>query len=347
MTAPIGFVGAGVMGSQMVRRLLQHGHGVLVFARTPAKVAELVAAGAECTNDLLELSDQCEVVIGCLLDDSAVAQVYLGASFPDCDGDGGFGLVTHCQAGQTFIEHGTFSPDLARRISRVSIGRGARFVDAPVTGGPEGAEAGSLVVMAGADEVAHASAADSAAENVENVENVEQRIRRLCAAYAREVYVTGAVGSGLALKLVNQLLVSVHMAAAAEAGALLAGSGIQPDVAVAVLGAGWGASTMLDRELPLALRGDFTNRGASIAGLIHVQELIATAFSEAGIAARLLPMAQTMFSEAIHLGLGGSDPAALVRLYDKAAVTDYGVVAAARLPPAPPAAEAAVAGRLT
>ncbi|GGF11800.1 NAD(P)-dependent oxidoreductase [Subtercola lobariae] len=343
MTAPIGFVGAGVMGSHIVRRLLGAGIDVLVFARSPEKAADLIAAGAECTADLREVGERCDIVLGCLLDDPAVDSVYLGAPGSrseignTADAAGGpakpFALVSNGRSGQVFIEHGTFSPGLARRIARVAADRGARFIDAPVTGGPEGAADGTLVIMAGAGVAGAgvasagvagaaeagagvaAAAGASAAEAAPTTSALSQHVLDLFAVYSRETHVTGQVGTGAELKLVNQLLVSVHMAAAAEAAALLRASGVDAAVATAVLGAGWAASTMLTRELPLALRGDFANRGASIGGLIHVQTMIAAAFADAGVSARLLPTTVALFADATQAGLGDSDPAALIELY--------------------------------
>jgi 3-hydroxyisobutyrate dehydrogenase-like beta-hydroxyacid dehydrogenase len=287
MTEPIGFVGAGAMGGRMVLRLLTDGHEVLVWARTPEKAHPLADAGARVVTDLAALSAECPIVLGCLLDDRAVTAVYGGAG----------GLVTTARAGQLFVEHGTFSPRLARELATTATARGARFVDAPVTGGPEGAAAGELVAMAGGAPDALAAA------------------RGPLRSYTRAVHEIGGPGSGLDLKLVNQLLVSVHMSAAAEAAALLTAAAIPLEVALPVLSGGWAASTMLDRELPRALSDDLASTGATIGGLIDVQELVADAFAHARIRSHLLPSVRRLFTDAVAAGWGELDPAALIGLY--------------------------------
>jgi 3-hydroxyisobutyrate dehydrogenase-like beta-hydroxyacid dehydrogenase len=282
----IGFVGLGAMGGRMARRLAEAGHDLRVWNRSPAAAAGLATAESPA-----ELAANTSIVIGCLLDDSAVERVYLADD----------GLLAGAATGTLLIEHGTFSPALAHRIDGRAAEKGCAFLDIPVTGGPEGAAAGTLIGMAGG------SSADL------------DRARPVLTAYAAAVHLAGPVGSGLRLKLVNQLLVSVHMAAAAEAGALLRATGADPETARAVLCGGWAASAMLDRELPRILTGDYEFAGAAIAGLVHVQGLVAGAFAEAGISSRLLPPVRELFDDAIFAGVGGNDPAALVTLYGRTA----------------------------
>lgn len=283
----VGFVGVGAMGSRMVGRLLDHGHRVVAWARTPARLADLAERGLELADSPRAVAERTDVVLGCLLDDEAITRVYLG----------GDGLLAAARPGHLFVEHGTFSAALARRLAERAALAGASFVDAPVTGGPEGAAAGTLVAMAGGDPVALADRAE------------------LFAAYLASIRVVGPAGAGVALKLVNQLLVAVHMTAAAEAAVLLERSGIALDDAYAVLTAGWAGSTMLERELPRAMRGDFGESAATIGGLAPVLDLVARALDDAGVASVLLPPVRARFGEAVAGGLGGADPAALVTLY--------------------------------
>lgn len=282
MAESVGFAGLGVMGGRMARRLADAGHDLCVWNRTSARTAGYVAAATPA-----ELAAGSTVVIACLLDDAAVERVYLA----------GDGILAGVRPGTVLVEHGTFSPALAVRVGERAAEAGAAFLDIPVTGGPEGAAAGTLVGMAGGT----AEALD--------------RVRPVLGDLLAEVRLAGPAGAGLRLKLVNQLLVSVHLAAAAEAGALLLRTGADPEVARSVLGAGWAASAMLDRELPRILAGEDQASGAAIGGLIHVQELIAAAFAETGIRSRLLPPVRDLFTSAVVAGLGEHDPAALARLY--------------------------------
>jgi 3-hydroxyisobutyrate dehydrogenase-like beta-hydroxyacid dehydrogenase len=284
----VGFVGLGAMGERMAARLVAAGHPVVVWTRSGRTLVGALSASTPA-----DLAARVDLVAGCLLDDAAVEAVYLGDD----------GLLAGAARGTVLLEHGTFSPALARRVGDEAAGRGLAFLDAPVTGGPEGAADGTLVTMVGGDIGALG------------------RHRATIAAYLGAVEHVGPLGAGLALKLVNQHLVSVHLGAAAEAAALLAAAGIAADRALAVLMGGWASSAMLERELPRALSGDFTSAGATIGGLIHVQELIARAFAESGLESRLLPVVRELFADAVARGLADADPAALTSLYGPGGTT--------------------------
>ena len=282
MSEPVGFVGLGAMGERMATRLVAAGHEVVVWTRSGRALPGATSAATPA-----ELAARVPLVAGCLLDDRAVADVYLGAD----------GMLAGGRRGTVLVEHGTFSPALARQVGQAAAERGLAFLDAPVTGGPEGAADGSLVAMAGGDIGALG------------------RHRDVLAHYLGAIEHVGPLGAGLSLKLVNQHLVSLHLGAAAEAAALLAAAGIDGDRALGVLSSGWASSAMLVRELPRALRGDFASAGATIGGLVHVQELIARAFVEAGLESRLLPDVRGLFADAVDRGLADADPAALTTLY--------------------------------
>ncbi|WP_448006694.1 NAD(P)-dependent oxidoreductase [Agromyces bauzanensis] len=274
----VGFLGPGVMGSPMVRALVAAGYRVTVWARRPG-AAEIAGAHA-----VARPSDAAEadLVIGCLLDDTVVREVYAGIG---------------PRAGQVFVEHGTYSPATARELAERFAGRRAAFLDAPVTGGPEGAAAATLTTMVGGDRPAF------------------DRARDALSCYSASITHVGASGAGLELKLVNQLLVSVHLLAAAEAAAVLERIDLDPIVAATVLGGGWADSAMLRRTLAALAEGDTRGRGATIGGLVEVQLLVAQCLASAGVGGRLLPVAREAFAEAMAAGLGDSDPAALVELY--------------------------------
>ncbi len=284
MTAPVGFIGLGVMGGAMARRLLAAGHEVVVHNRTVARAEALAAHGARVATSPAEVAAAADPVFACLLDGPAVEDVWLGPE----------GIVAAARPGQVLVEHGTFAPALAREVAAAAAARGAAFLDVPVTGGPEGARAGTLVAMAGGDPVAL------------------DRLRPLLAAYACDVVHAGASGAGLELKLVNQLLVGCHVAAAAEAAALLRALRIEPAAALRVLTAGWAASAMLERCLPRALRGDHAGDGAPIGGMVEIQRLVAALAADAGAPLRLVPTVRALFEDAVAAGLGDHDLSGLV-----------------------------------
>ncbi|WP_417219549.1 NAD(P)-dependent oxidoreductase [Arthrobacter sp.] len=283
----VGFLGPGAMGSGMVFRLLEAGYQVRVWARNPQKLKPFTDAGATIGTTLEDVVGSSDIVLGCLLDTAVIRETYLGPG----------GIVESARPGQLFAEHATFDPDLAREILHALGERGANFADAPVSGGPRGAREGTLVSMIGADAPAM------------------EALTPILDSYCSRLVHIGGIGSGLKVKLINQLLVSTHALAAAEAAALVHASGIDPEVAHNALMGGWAASTMLDMQLPAACAREFDGGGASIGGLIEVQRLVAALMAEADVDSALLDPTRRAFDTAVDAGHGGHSLAALVTNY--------------------------------
>jgi 3-hydroxyisobutyrate dehydrogenase-like beta-hydroxyacid dehydrogenase len=284
-TTTVGFVGLGAMGSRMATRLLEHGYDLVVHNRTRERETPLVALGARSADSPAHLAEVVDIVVGCLLHDAAVEEVYCGP----------LGLVAGSRPGQLFVEHATFSPALARHIADDLGARGASFVDAPVSGGPEGADAGTLTVMAGGID----SAVGQAAEVID--------------AYAARALHVGPVGTGLTLKLVNQLLVTCHVAAAAEAERLLRRLDVAPDVAAEVLTASWGDSAMLRRTFTRRATVEPGPSGATIGGLREPQGLLAELLAGHGLDSPVTASATRLFATACAEGRGSDDLVDLLR----------------------------------
>ncbi|PRX46618.1 2-hydroxy-3-oxopropionate reductase [Prauserella shujinwangii] len=279
-----GFVGTGAMGTPMAGRLLARGHRLTVHNRTRARAAELERAGARWAATPAEVAARSGVVLSCLRDTAAVESVYLGPG----------GLLEAARPGHVFAEHGTFDPALARSLAGAAARHGASFLDIPVTGGAEGASRGELAAMAGGDAAA--------------LDRVAGTIGAYCASLTR----IGDSGAGLELKLVNQLLVSVHLAAAGEAVSLLERFGLDLGLARDVLTSGWAHSAMLERTLTLVRAGRRTGTGATIAGLAEVQDLVAASLGTAG-GFGVFAAARESFARAVREGAGADDPAHLAR----------------------------------
>jgi 3-hydroxyisobutyrate dehydrogenase-like beta-hydroxyacid dehydrogenase len=282
----VGFIGLGVMGRPIAARLLAAGNDLVVHTRTRAHADATLEIGARWADAASDVVAECEIVLSCLLDSAVVEAVYLG--------DGG--LLATAPAGRLLIEHGTFSPALAGQIAALAQAQGTTFLDAPVSGGPDGASGGALVTMVGGD-----------AEGVE-------RARPLFDAYSKLVVHVGGSGAGLSLKLVNQHLVAAHVVATAEA-ALLA-QRLELDLAAAgpVLGSGLAASAILDRCLPLMSRRSYDGTGMPIEGLREALKLIAGTFGDAGDHPPLLPVVTHVFERAVDAGRGAQDLAAIAEV---------------------------------
>lgn len=275
------------MGAAIAGRLLDAGHELTVYNRTTSRTTRLAERGAHVAGSPAELAEGCEYIFSCVADDAAVENICFG----------NHGLVDALGSGQVLVEHATFSPALARRVGSAVAAAGAAYLDAPVTGGPEGAGAGSLTAMVGGNR----EALDA--------------VREILGHYTADVIWVGEQGCGLELKLVNQLLVSAHFVAAAEAAAMLHALALPSATARRALMSGWAASAMLDRVLPKAAAGDFAGRGATIAGLAEVQRQVAGLGQSLGIHFGLFERARQVFGQAARMGLGDCDPASLMAIY--------------------------------
>ncbi|BBK38821.1 oxidoreductase [Allostella sp. ATCC 35155] len=215
-SAPVGFVGLGMMGLPMVRRLLVAGHQVALADNDPARFEPFAAeAGASRPASLAEMGATCPVVVTMLPNGKIVEQVVLGR--PGAND----GLAAGMTAGSIVVDMSSSSPvgtrDLAARLAE----RGIRLVDAPVSGGVKRAVDGSLAIMAGGD------AADI------------ERVRPILSAMGRTIFHTGGPGTGHAMKALNNYLSAAGLLAAGEAMLIGKKFGLEPETMVDV----WNAST--------------------------------------------------------------------------------------------------------
>jgi 2-hydroxy-3-oxopropionate reductase len=225
----IGFVGLGIMGRPMARRLLDAGHPLTVHSRSPGPVDELVEAGAERGASGAEVAAASDVVITMLPDTPDVEAVLFGEE----------GVASGSRGGSLVIDMSTVSPVATRRFAERLSERGVRFLDAPVSGGETGAVEGTLSIMVGGREDDFA------------------RARPLFEAMGRNVVLVGGVGAGQVTKACNQLVVAATIEAVAEALVLAASSGVDPaNVREALLG-GFAGSKILEVHGKRMLDGAF------------------------------------------------------------------------------------------
>lgn len=291
----VGFVGLGAMGSRMACRLLASGHRVIVYNRSPSRTEAFRDLEVEIAETPARVAERADIVCGCLLDGRAIEDVYTAKD----------GLLQASRSGQVFIEHATFDPSLAEEVAQRFDERGAFFFDAPVTGGPERAEQGTLTAMVGGVTAEYARAAS------------------VIGHYATTVRHVGPPGSGLRLKLINQILVSCHVAAAAEATALLRRLDLPLDVAGEILNSGWAASTMLERSLQRIRDDRLDASEATIGGLVEPQALAQNLAEQAGLALTVFPAATQLFRASCASGQGTRDLAALAAAVGTTAPGDW------------------------
>ena len=224
----LGYIGLGLMGMPMTRRLLAAGHAVTVWNRTPGKAATLVEAGATSAKCPRDVATRADIVFMCVTDAAAVEEVVFG---PD-------GLAGAPGKGKVIVDFSSIHPDATRVIAkRVKEASDMRWIDAPVSGGSKGAEEGTLAVMAGGD------AADI------------ERVRPYVLPMARRFTHMGPTGAGQTTKLCNQVIVGCAMAVLAEATRLAANAGIDAARLPDALAGGFADSIPLQLFVPRMVQG--------------------------------------------------------------------------------------------
>jgi 3-hydroxyisobutyrate dehydrogenase len=225
----VGVIGTGIMGEPMARNLLTAGFSVEAFTRTPAKAKELLSLGATWRASPSDLARHCDVVISMVSDSPDVEAVYLGRS----------GVVEGLSKGQLCIDMSTVAPETVLSVAAQVERRGGRFLDAPVSGGKNGAEAGKLSIMVG-----------GAAADV-------QRAQPIFDALGKLTVHCGPVGNGQLTKLCNQILGAVNLLALSETIAFAKRAGLDLNTMHKALSAGAATSWMLENLGPRMIARDF------------------------------------------------------------------------------------------
>jgi len=224
----LGYLGLGMMGFPMTRRLVSAGYDVTVWNRSSGKAAALVEAGARLAPQPRDVAATASILFMCLTDAAAVEEVVFGPN--------GLGTVTG--SGKLVVDFSSIHPDAARAIAvRLKAANGMGWIDAPVSGGTMGAEEGTLAVMAGGD------AADI------------ERARPYVLAMARRLTHMGPTGAGQTTKLCNQVIVGCAMAVLAEATRLAINAGIDAKRLPEALAGGFADSIPLQLFVPRMVQG--------------------------------------------------------------------------------------------
>jgi 3-hydroxyisobutyrate dehydrogenase len=227
-TDKLGYLGLGMMGFPMSRRLIDAGHDVTIWNRSSGKAAALVEAGAKLGRLPCEVAASASVIFMCLTDAAAVEEVTFGAN----------GLASAAGQDKLVVDFSSIHPESARSIAaRLKQANGMGWIDAPVSGGTPGAEQGTLAVMAGGD------AADI------------ERVRPYVMSMARRLTHMGPVGAGQTTKLCNQIIVGCAMTVLAEATRLAVNAGIDAKRLPEALAGGFADSIPLQLFVPRMVQG--------------------------------------------------------------------------------------------
>ncbi|OXM66664.1 MULTISPECIES: NAD(P)-dependent oxidoreductase [Amycolatopsis] len=280
----LGFLGLGVMGTPMALNLVRAGTPLVVWNRTAAKAEVLRAAGAEVAGSAAEVCRRVDVVF-LMLADGAAVDAALGRGGSEFAANVGGRIVVHM---------GTTSPEYSRGLATEVAAAGGRYVEAPVSGSRKPAEAGQLVAMLAGEPGAVAE------------------VGPLLAPMCRQVVECGPVPGGLLMKLAVNLYLITMVTGLAEATHFAERRGLDLGRFVEVLNAGPMASDVSRVKVAKLVARDFEVQ-AAIADVLKNNRLVAEAARAAGLASPLLDVCHALYGEAVALGYGREDMAAVVR----------------------------------
>ena len=227
--AAIGFIGLGIMGHGMAANLLRAGFPLTIWNRTRSRMDELMAAGARAGESPADVARHSEIIITCVSDTPDVRAVILGDA----------GVIHGARAGSLIIDMSTISPQATREIAAALAEADLHMLDAPISGGSEGAVNGTLSIMVGGE-----------AAQVE-------RARAAFEVMGKTVTHVGEIGAGQTVKIVNQILVVGNMLAASEAMLMAQAGGLNLRKALQAVEAGAAGSWMLSNRAPQVFARDF------------------------------------------------------------------------------------------
>ena len=284
----VGFIGLGIMGGPMAANLVKAGFDVIGYNRGPEPTRRLVEQGGRGADSLAEAVRDADVVVTMLPDSSDVEAVALGED----------GIYAHAKPATLHLDMSSIRPDVAKQVAEAGKERGIRVLDAPVSGGEQGAIDATLSIMVGGDQNDFADA------------------RPVLEAVGRTVVHVGPVGAGQTVKAANQLIVAGTIELVAEAIVFLEAYGVDMEAAIKVLTGGLAGNAILERKAPGMLARDFTP-GFRIE--LHHKDMgiVTSAAREAGVVVPLGAVVAQLIASLKAQGDGGLDHSALLKLVEQ------------------------------
>jgi 3-hydroxyisobutyrate dehydrogenase len=285
----IGFIGLGVMGKSMAINILRAGYELTVFDVVKENVDDLVKKGAKSGITPADVAAQSDVVLTSLPNASIVEQVFLGES----------GILEGASEGTIYVDLSSITPKSIRRINDIAAKKSIYVVDAPVSGGAEGAEKGTLTIMAGGEKT------------------ILDKVLPVLNCIGKEITHVGNVGAGDTVKAVNNLLLGANMVAVAEALVLGKKAGLDPDIMYDIISKSSGNSYALTAKYEKYIsKGNF-NPGFMV-NLMHkdLQLAIDTA-KDLDYPLLFGNISQQMFEIAKAEGMGTEDISSVIKIFEK------------------------------
>ena len=295
MSETIGFIGLGAMGGGMAANIVKAGHDLVVHDIDRTRVEALVAQGARAAQSPAEIGAAADRTVTMVETTQQTEDIIFG---PD-------GLATAAKPGHSVAMMSTIEPSVTKALYARLVERGMTLVDAPVSGGTPRAASGELSVICGGED-----------GDIEGW-------RPAFEAMSSNIFHVGGVGQGLAMKLVNNMLIQVNTVAIAEAFAMGAKAGLDPRMMYDVVRVSTGASFALEHRVPRMLSGDF-QPGGTVDISYKDQELETGFAKELGVPLLLANVSQQIYQMARAAGYAKEDGAAVIKLYEKMTDTQLG-----------------------
>jgi 3-hydroxyisobutyrate dehydrogenase-like beta-hydroxyacid dehydrogenase len=290
MTGAVGFIGLGNMGRPMALNLAKRGFALVVHDIDPAKVAPLREGGAKAVASAEEVAAQSERTIVMVETTAQAESVVVGER----------GVVKTAGRGHIVICMSTIDPFALRRLAEQLGARGVAMLDAPVSGGTERATSGELSIIAGGDAATF------------------DKCRDLFSAMGTRLFHVGALGQGLAMKLVNNMLIQVNRVAVAEALVMGVKAGLDPRTIYDVVRVSTGTSYAFETGVPKILARDFSPGGT--VDITYKDQELETAFAkQLGVPLLLASLTQQLYQMARAAGLNKEDGLAVVKVLERLA----------------------------
>ena len=290
MAGAVGFIGLGNMGQPMALNLAKHGFPLVVHDIDPAKVEPLRARGATVVESPAGVAAATDRTIS-MVETTAQAESVIA---------GERGIVHAAKPRHIVISMSTIDPLAARRLADTLAARGIAMLDAPVSGGTERAKTGELSIIAGGDAATF------------------EACRDLFKAMGTKIFHVGGLGQGLAMKLVNNMLVQVNLVAVAEALVLGVKAGLDPKTIYEVVRVSTGTSSAFERGGARMLARDFSPAGT--VDISFKDQELETAFAkQLGAPLLLANVSQQVYQMARAAGLGKQDGTAIIQVLERLA----------------------------
>ena len=284
----VGVVGVGNMGLGISNNLIKAGFNVIVYDIRPEPLEQLKKKGATVAASLKDLAQQCSIVLSVLLDYDQNLSVIEGSE----------GLAENMKEDSCIFVCSTISPEQARDLSKIATASGVRLLDCPVSGGPEGANAGTLSLMIGGDA------------------NAVSQHRKALEAIGGNIYHFGDVGAGESAKAINQLLVGVNNVAVAEAMLLASKSGLDLKEVVNLISNSAGNSWIFQHRAMRMIERDFEARGI-LGILLKDTSIVIDAARSLGLVLPITTLVQQLYQAGVNAGIADEDDSSIVKVLEK------------------------------